>query len=123
MFSKAVGTKRFKYGFFLLLFSIIGILFISHSKESVQQEWETISSDHRYSEEYWKNASDKERDALAREKMSISVRRGHLEYGPYMFFFIGMISVLSILLSFVNIKSKADKLIEKMEKEDEESKE
>lgn len=123
MFFKAIKTKRFKYGIFLLFFSLLGLMFISNSKESVQKEWESINSDARYSNEYWEKASQKERDSLAREKMSVSVRRGHLNYGPYMFIFIAIVSILSILFSFITIKSKADKLIENMEKEDEESKE
>ncbi len=123
-FKEASKSKKFAYGIMKMAVSIIALVVIFAVKDRVTQEHDNLWSSgscFRTVEELEVSGIDpEEQKSVNRECMSVRNKVYQIRYGIPVFIFIFIAGSIMLFLSFIEIKSSADKVIENFEKEEEE---
>lgn len=136
-FEKIYLTRRFRWGGIVFIVSLIALIGIYMTKAETVEKLERLKkenpvikllskehysledSERKQLEEKWKSLSPEKRDSITAKYMSANNKVAQVTYGPYIFWLTLITGFLSIMLSFVKIKSASDKVLEEMENNNE----
>jgi len=124
-FKKVVKTWRFKYGLIAFLFGAVGSLTIATNADVIEKEYQRIVIEEgcftptEEQQKEWKNMTQEQRRLRSERCMSARNKSTQTKFGPPLFHTITIFGILLLILSLITIQSKADKMLEEMEKEDE----
>lgn len=111
---EGLGTKRFRYSIMLFALSIAGLVILNMTSQQAYDRAAAIEKDPRFDASSWADKTADEKTALSNEKMSALINLGQVKMGKDLFAITLTLSFILFIMAFIPLKSKADRMIEKM---------